>query len=219
MKYESKVKSDEFKSANIPNDAAQRSVNKLSVIDNVEDLSKVKDEKLKAIIEKSIAVQNEMLAAPELVSFDMAEDMNYKLRKMYAPETIERYDENNKPLHTHTAYMADVKELATDVVSRGYRPKIFPNGELITNQGGDVLCTRPLQISQKIERAQQEESRRRVAEVTKEAQQRSSAIRRVESGSKSELIQTVETPNDIGENVIKEEQSDEEILTLKPGEI
>ena len=139
-------------------------------------LSDVKNEDIKRTIEKALATQESMLNAPDVSAIDLNTDVNMSLRKRYAPETLDVHDSNGQLVNysTHTAYFGDNKEQAVDI-SKGYVPKINEHGEYVVNMGGDILYTRDRRITDKFERLAQEESRRRLATVTTEAQMRSTA--------------------------------------------
>lgn len=168
-------------------------------------ISSIKNESIKRTMEKAIATQKSMLESPELSTIEVNVDVNMALRKRYAPETIERYGSDGRALHTHTAYFGDAKEMSVDI-SKGFMPVLNENQEYVVNMGGDVLYTRPKEITEKIERIAQEESRRRLATVTQQAQTQSSA-------------KGIDAPN-IADGEIKEEEFGEVgTLTLKPGEV
>jgi len=133
---------------------------------------------IKAIVDRALAYQKEMLKAPEAFTATMSSDENMQLRKAYAPETLPRYDKKGNLLsaanggHTHTAYIGDAKMLHQDI-AKGYVPKLNEHGEYVVNQGGDILYTRPREITERIITANQMESRMRVREVTKQATEKS----------------------------------------------
>jgi hypothetical protein len=165
----------------------------------------IKNEDVRRTMEKALAVQKSMLESPELATVDLSVDVNMSLRKRYAPETLENYDAAGKAIHTHTAYFGDAREMSVDI-SKGFIPVLNENQEYVVNMGGDILYTRPLEISQRIERASQMESRNRLASVTQQAQTRSSA-------------KGVEAPNTADGEITEEEYGVAGTLTLAPGEV
>lgn len=169
------------------------------------DLSIVKDPNILRMLEQAYAVQKSMLEAPEAVTADMTEDVNYKLRKRYAPETIERFDDKGRPLHTHTAYFGDAREVKLDI-AKGYLPVINESGEFVVNMGGDILYVRPLQITESIVRAAQNESRARLSLVTEKARSQST-------------VRGIDAPQTRNGEIKEEEMAVTGTLTLKPGEI
>lgn len=169
-------------------------------------LSRAKNEDIKRVMEKAIANQQSMLEAPDLGTIDLSVDVNMSLRKRYAPETIPAYDSKGRALHTHTEYFGDAREMSVDI-SKGFVPKLNENGEYVVNMGGDILYTRPREITEKITREQQLESQRRLANVTIQSQQKSSA-------------DGIDAPGNSG-GEIKEEEYGRVGMTpaFKPGEI
>ena len=169
-------------------------------------LSNIKNEDIKRIMEKAIANQQSMLEAPDLGTVDLSVDVNMSLRKRYAPETLPRYDSKGRALHTHTEYFGDAREMSVDI-AKGFVPKLNENGEYVVNMGGDILYTRPREITEKIMRMAQEESRNRLSNVTVQSQQTSSA-------------EGIEAPGNSG-GEIREEEYGRVGMTpaFKPGEI
>ena len=138
------------------------------------DLSNVTDKDILKTLVEAQKIQASMLKAPEAITADMTEDVNYKLRKRYAPETIERFDDKGRPLHTHTAYFGDANEQRMDI-ARGYVPVINEGGTFVVNQGGDILYTRPMELTHRVMRSFEMESESRVVNISNHARTVSSA--------------------------------------------
>lgn len=169
------------------------------------DLSNIKNDEIRRTMEKAIALQKAMLEAPEVVTAEISEDVNLNLVKRYAPNAVTKYSDNGKRLNTHTAYFGDAKEQSVDI-AKGFVPVLNENGEYVVNMGGDILYTRPREITDAIERSFQMESRARVASVTKQAQIRSS-------------VKNIDAPNYRDGEIKEEEYGEVATLTLKPGEV
>jgi len=168
-------------------------------------IASIKNENIKRTMEKALAAQKSMLESPELETIDLTVDVNMSLRKRYAPESVENYGTDGRALHTHTAYFGDAKEMSVDI-AKGFVPVLNENSEYVVNMGGDVLYTRPLEISRKLERAAQGESRSRLSNVTQQAQRQSSA-------------RGIDAPNTADGEIKEEEYGEVGTLTLAPGEV
>jgi hypothetical protein len=133
-------------------------------VPTVDDIKDIKNEDIRKIMETALAVQQEMRRSPAAFVGDITSDENMTLRKTYAPETIEKFDNLGRPLHSHTAYMADARTIQVDV-ARGYWP-VIKNGQYICNRGGDILCTMDRSIHDGRVRNIENESRSRISRVS-----------------------------------------------------
>jgi len=84
--------------------------------------------------------QEEFRQAPDALVGEDLTDEHWELRKLYAPETIEHYDNAGnllKKAERH-AYVGDRKKADVDV-ARGYVPVFDRHGRQVCNSGGDLL--------------------------------------------------------------------------------
>ena len=97
---------------------------------------------IKRLIEIAERNEAEYSRAPEAYVINSSEDEHMELRKIYAPETINKYDPGGKLLKKakRSAYIADKNALEL-AAQRGYVPKLNEAGEFVRTQHGDVLTT------------------------------------------------------------------------------
>lgn len=162
---------------------------RVAKLPTVDDLKDIKNEDIRKIMETALAVQQEMRKTPAAFVGDITSDENMTLRNTYAPETIEKFDKLGRPLHSHTAYMADARTIQVDV-ARGYWP-VLKNGQYIRNRGGDILCTMDRSIHAARVRNIENESRSRIARVLQNVVKRNPDLR--DGDIKQEVLGAVGT--------------------------
>ena len=103
--------------------------------------SQIGDPKERALYERALQTQARFLAAPDSFSSPDESDEHMELRKLYAPDTIDKRDPmtgarlHKAPFHP---YIGDRRTRDQDV-NRGYVPVFDEHGRHVTTPGGDYL--------------------------------------------------------------------------------
>ena len=135
----------------------------------------IKDDGIRRIMEEALATQEALRKSPQAFVGEITSEEAMTLRKTYAPETLERFDEKGRPLHTHTAYLADANAIHV-AVARGYVP-VLRGGQFVKNRGGDILCTMDRRVHDAIIRNVENESRERISRVSEKVINRNADLR------------------------------------------
>jgi len=130
-------------------------------------LSEITDPEMRKVMETAIATQEAMRRTPRSFIADLTSDENMTLIKTYAPEAVESFGVDGRPLNKQHAYFADARSIQVDV-ARGYMP-VVKNGQYIRNRGGDILCTLDRKMYDARISAVENESRGRISRVTDSA--------------------------------------------------
>jgi len=114
----------------------------------------------KAIIASALAAEENFRKAPDVFLSEDTSDGNSALVRMYAPECIDKFNNEGKLLEKakRHAFFSSRENLAR-WASRGYVPVRGVNGALVTNDGGDVLTSCAREIYDAREARSQNESR------------------------------------------------------------
>jgi len=158
-KVATEIKKSQPKAAVADNSVAPETLEKMSP--EIRDLYELAEKK-----------QKEFEVAPNAFVTDRSYDEHMELRKVYAPETIDKVIGRNErtgapifekaPFH---AYIEDKNELRL-AANRGYKVKVDPSGQPVTTASGDVLMTCTREMSDRIQAARvgQAASRQKEAE-------------------------------------------------------
>ena len=125
---------------------------------------KYASDEIKHLVELAKAKEKEYEAAPDAFISEDSTDQHLELRKLYAPETMDKRDEAGKLLEKapRSAYVADKNKLKL-AAQRGYVPVLDGEGNMVVNDGGDVLTTISTERAERMREAPAKESRDRLA--------------------------------------------------------
>jgi hypothetical protein len=118
------------------------------------------------LMERALAVQEEMAQTPEAFVAEDTTDAYAKLVEVYAPEARDQFDKGGKllkhaPLH---AFFGHPERMEIDV-NNGYKPVVNERGYFVKGPGGEPLYTIDRKISDARALRTQMESRRRLSKA------------------------------------------------------
>ena len=133
---------------------------KHTVVDNIDKAGRAELELIKQALDK----EQEFLKAPDAFISDKVTDPHLELRKIYAPETLEKVVwEDGKPKvikPERHAYIADPRDITIDV-QRGYVPKLDGHGRFVRAGSGGILTTCSQDMFERTEKKAQDEAARK----------------------------------------------------------
>jgi hypothetical protein len=118
------------------------------------------------LMERALAVQEEMVKTPEAFVAEDTTDAYAKLVEIYAPDAADKFDKGGKllkhaPLH---AFFGHPEKMEIDV-NNGYVPVVNEKGYIVKGPGGEPLYTIDRKISDARSLRTQMESRRRLSKA------------------------------------------------------
>ena len=123
-------------------------------------VEQIGDPEERALYERALQMQERFLTAPDGFASPNVCDEHMELRKLYAPDTIDKRDPitgkmlEKAPNH---AYIGDRRTRNLDV-NRGYIPVFDERGSHVTTPGGDYLYKRDVRLFDAQQTAYAEES-------------------------------------------------------------
>jgi len=145
-----------------------------ATVTEVKHLDKVKDPAIRQLVQIALEKEEEFRKAPEAFVAESTKDAHMELRRVYAPETMEKHiwHEGERIPEvirgTRHAYIADPRNIKMDV-QRGYVPVLDGHGGFATAPGGGILCTCSNEMFDRIEEQNVAEANKRFRNAQKGA--------------------------------------------------
>jgi hypothetical protein len=119
---------------------------------------------IRHLVETARAKEKEFEKAPEAFISTDSVDEHMELRKIYAPETVDKRGPNGEYIEKakRSAYIADKNGIKL-AVQKGYVPKLDDEGNLVVTPHGDILCTVPRERSEAQQAASAKASKARLS--------------------------------------------------------
>lgn len=177
LSWANHAKKHEVETVEVKETVVEKPVSKVS-----KAVPKLADSDEQKLMERALAVQEEMAKAPESFVSEDTTDAYAKLVEVYAPDAIDKFDGNGKlikyaPLHP---YFGNPDRMEIDV-NNGYMPVVNERGYIVKGPGGEPLYTIDRKISDARTMRCQNESRRRLSSAL--------AVGKVSSATGAEMPQ------------------------------